>query len=79
MGQQPGGRDEENPRDCAKLQLHRNGKCLVLDLFEGIIEGIGACDNWTKRFFYNVSDSAVVLEQEVISLVPYQTKVAVNW
>lgn len=65
MGKQPGRGDEEDSRDCAKLQLHRDGKCFILDLF------VSAKGFWVGK------GNKLVLGQEMISPVPDLTKLEV--
>lgn len=65
MGKQPGRGDEEDSGDRAKLQLHCDGKCFILDLF------VSANGFWVGK------GNKLVLEQEMICPVPDLTRLEV--
>lgn len=67
MGQQSGRRDEEDSRDCSKLQLHRDGRYFLLDpvaLVKGFLWGRGISGFLSKKLFLSV---------------PSQTELEVKW
>lgn len=65
MGKQPGRGDEEDSGDRAKLQLHRDGKCFILDLFV------------SAKVFWVGKGNKLVLGQEMICPVPDLTRLEV--
>lgn len=65
MGKQPGRGDEEDSGDRAKLQLHCDGKCFILDLF------VSAKGFWVGK------GNKLVLGQELICPVSDLTRLEV--